>query len=141
MRFVIATIMMFLFLSSSREFVELSKLPLLIEHYKKHKMENGSLTLIDFLKIHYTKETQSDNDDTEDSRLPFKTIFDNHLSQLYLPVSVAPLASNHLPVIFRRLIRNMQIGNPATSSLRYFILRAFHNSLLFPYRKFFSQSS
>ena len=99
MRFVIATIMMFLFLSSSREFVELSKLPLLIKHYKKHRMENGSLTLIDFLKIHYAKETQSDNDDTEDSRLPFKTIFDNHLSQLYLPVSVAPLASNDLSYI------------------------------------------
>jgi len=103
-------------------------------------MENGSLTLIDFLKIHYTKETQSDNDDTEDSRLPFKTIFDNHLSQLYLPVSVAPLASNDLSYISQTYTKYAD-WKPATSSLRYFILRAFHNSLLFPYRKFFSQSS
>jgi hypothetical protein len=99
MRFVIATIMMFLFLSSSREFVELSKLPLLIEHYKKHKMENGSLSLTDFLKIHYTKETESDNDDNEDDQLPFKNIFDNHLSQLYLPVSEARLDSANLNYI------------------------------------------
>jgi len=120
---------MFLFLSSSREFVELSKLPLLIEHYKKHKMENGSLTLIDFLKIHYTKETQSDNDDTEDSRLPFKTIFDNHLSQLYLPVSVAPLASNDLSYISQTYTKYAD-WKSATSSLRYFILRAFHNSFI-----------
>jgi len=99
MRFVIAAIMMFLFLSSSREFIELSKLPLLIAHYKKHKAENGSLSLADFLKTHYTKETKDDNDDNEDNQLPFKNIFDNHPSQLYLAVTEAGLAATDINYI------------------------------------------
>jgi hypothetical protein len=94
MRLLIAAVTMFLFLSSSQEFYELCKLPLLIEHYKKHKMDNGSLSLVDFLKTHYTKETKNDNDDNEDNELPFKNIFDNHLSQFYLPVNEVHFASN-----------------------------------------------
>jgi hypothetical protein len=84
--------MMFLFIGSSKQFIELCKLPLLIEHYKKHKIEKGSLSLMDFFKDHYTKETKNDNNDNEDSQLPFKNIINNQPSQLYLPVSEPHIA-------------------------------------------------
>lgn len=76
---------MFLFVSSSSEFIELSKLPFLVQHYCKHKSEKKSLSLIAFLKLHYSKESKNDNDDNEDSKLPFKTIAENNFTSVYLP--------------------------------------------------------
>jgi len=48
---------------------------------------------MDFLKQHYTTETENDNDDNEDNQLPFKNIFDNHLTTIYLPANEACVAS------------------------------------------------
>ncbi len=53
---------------------ELLKLPLLIEHYTKHKAENKSIGFIDFLKMHYFNGDPKDADYDEDMKLPFKTI-------------------------------------------------------------------
>ena len=51
---------------------QLVKLPVLIEHFYKHKLHDG-VSLFEFLNDHYTSE-HNDADQREDKRLPFKTI-------------------------------------------------------------------
>lgn len=56
---------------------QLLKVPNLIEHYKEHKNEvaNSSSSFIDFIKEHYSKNTDSNNEEHQD--LPFKTFEQN----------------------------------------------------------------
>ena len=51
---------------------QLFKLPLLIEHYKKHQKQDG-VTLLGFLEDHYASNHR-DGDLPEDEKLPFKNI-------------------------------------------------------------------
>lgn len=62
-----------LFLNSSTELHEFFRLPLLVQHYSKHRSENHSLSFIDFLKLHYSNNHPDDNDDHDDTELPFKS--------------------------------------------------------------------
>lgn len=64
---------MSLYLFGTTEAYQALKLPLLVEHYIKHKHENPHLTLLGFLKIHYSDKTIFDADYQQDKRLPFKT--------------------------------------------------------------------
>lgn len=61
-----------LMVSIQTPFGQLSKLPLLIEHYIKHQKQNG-VSLIDFLEEHYAAK-HKDADWPEDEQLPFKNI-------------------------------------------------------------------
>ena len=65
---------------------QLIKLPLLIEHYYKHKLYDG-VSLLEFLNDHYTSE-HSDADQPEDERLPFKTIILQHVDVAVVPTDV-----------------------------------------------------
>jgi hypothetical protein len=62
-----------LFLNSTTELHQLLRLPLLFNHYTHHKTENADLSLLVFLKLHYTGNHPSDNDDKDDKELPFKS--------------------------------------------------------------------
>lgn len=62
-----------IYLFGTTEAYQALKLPMLIEHYVKHKHENPRLTLIGFLKLHYSGKTVFDADYQQDMRLPFKT--------------------------------------------------------------------
>jgi len=92
----ISIIMMFLFISNSKEFIELHKLPLLVQHYYKHKAAKASLSLFQFLKQHYTREIENDNDDKEDNSLPFKSVIENNSPTIYLPAQDNLNISNDL---------------------------------------------
>ena len=64
-----------LILVGSTEIHELSKFPTLIQHYLQHRKKDSSLSFIEFIKIHYAGNAHpNDNDDSEDDRLPFKSI-------------------------------------------------------------------
>ncbi len=53
------------------DFYELFRLPLLIEHFLEHQEQEGKLSLIDFLHLHYS--TEHNNSDTDEhNQLPFK---------------------------------------------------------------------
>ncbi len=65
---------------------ELLKLPALIEHFYKHKEEDG-VSLMEFLKGHYTSK-HNDADQSEDERLPFKTITTQYIGFAVLPIVV-----------------------------------------------------
>jgi len=60
------------YLISSTELYQLAKLPRLVEHFSLHKSRDNKLSVLEFLKLHYSKEEVWDADDTEDAKLPFK---------------------------------------------------------------------
>ncbi|MCX6316839.1 MAG: hypothetical protein NTW29_06090 [Bacteroidetes bacterium] len=62
-----------LFLISSTELHEFARLPRLFLHYIHHQQEDPSLTLGDFIELHYRINHPVDNDDSEDQQLPFKS--------------------------------------------------------------------
>ncbi len=65
------------------------KMPLLVEHFIEHREENKSLTLYQFLHLHYAMGDVKDADYEKDMKLPFKT-HDNcvtAISNVYLPLS------------------------------------------------------
>jgi len=73
MRKAIAILLTSIYLFGTTEAYQALKLPLLIEHYIQHKQEDPQLTLLGFLKLHYSGKTVFDADYQQDMRLPFKT--------------------------------------------------------------------
>ena len=65
---------------------QLIKLPVLIEHYHKHRLQDG-VSLLGFLKDHYASE-HNDADQPEDERLPFKTMLLQHIDFAVVPAVV-----------------------------------------------------
>jgi hypothetical protein len=61
-----------LYLLSSTELKQLVKLPLLFQHYKEHKAQDGGISFLQFLRIHYHDATVMDADYDKDMQLPFK---------------------------------------------------------------------
>lgn len=55
------------------ELSQLLKVPVLIEHFVKHKAENPKLSFIGFLSMHYFNGNPHDQDYDQDMRLPFKS--------------------------------------------------------------------
>lgn len=62
-----------MYLSTVTEFRQLFKLNSFIEHYKEHKAEDPTLSMLDFLDIHYGHGNVVDGDFEKDMKLPFKT--------------------------------------------------------------------
>ena len=71
------------FLCANTSIGQLLKVPNLFEHYKEHKNEDvtsSSISFIQFLEQHYSKNPEHNHDEHHD--LPFKT-FDNVQSVLF----------------------------------------------------------
>jgi len=49
------------------------KLPVIFQHFIEHQTEDNSITVFQFLKIHYGQENVQDEDYARDMQLPFKT--------------------------------------------------------------------
>lgn len=71
---IIAIFLLSVFLCAYTSIGQLLKVPNLIEHYKEHKNEEAfkDISFIKFLKIHYSKDTENNNEEHQD--LPFKTV-------------------------------------------------------------------
>ena len=70
---VIATIFFLVLLTVTQTPLgQLVKLPVLIEHFSKHKKQDG-VSLLQFLTDHYSAK-HNDADRSEDEQLPFKTV-------------------------------------------------------------------
>jgi hypothetical protein len=69
---ILFTIFISSFLLSSTELHQFMKLPVLMKHYQVHKKQDNSLSLFDFLMLHYSQDHPIDNDDSDDNQLPFK---------------------------------------------------------------------
>ena len=73
MKGVIAIFLLSIYLFSTTEAYQALKMPILIAHYVEHKHENPQLTLLGFLRLHYSGKTVFDADHDQDMKLPFKT--------------------------------------------------------------------
>lgn len=83
MRKALVILMLSLFTVTQTELGQLMRLPLLADHFAKHRQQDGS-SFIDFLKEHYIKD-HDDNDQAEDNQLPFKSSFSVAFSPVLIP--------------------------------------------------------
>lgn len=49
------------------------KLPVIFQHFIEHQSEDNTITVFQFLKIHYGQGNVQDDDYARDMQLPFKT--------------------------------------------------------------------
>ena len=66
-------ILLYIILIGATPLKEFYKIPLLIAHYLEHKVENETINLKAFFKLHYSSGTPMDADCDKDMQLPFKT--------------------------------------------------------------------
>jgi hypothetical protein len=66
---LVAALFLFTYISSTTEFHEVLRLPLLFEHYAEHKIKVNDLTFWEFLTMHYKTDVAHDD---HDNQLPFK---------------------------------------------------------------------
>ena len=73
MKKYIAIAFLLLYLMTTTELRQLLKFPLLVEHFSEHQSENKSITLWNFLCMHYANGSEHDADYDKDMKLPFKS--------------------------------------------------------------------
>lgn len=62
-----------LFTLAQTELHQLLKLPVLIEHFREHRVLDPGKSFLSYLAEHYHDEADQDNDYQRDMQLPFKT--------------------------------------------------------------------
>jgi len=117
----IAIMLMFVYLFGTTEAYQALKLPLLVQHYIKHKQDNHHLTLLGFLKLHYSDKTVFDADYQQDMKLPFKT---QENTSLFSAVNDIPQ-----PVI-------IAVESPLSASADYILLDTRVDFSAFPHSVF-----
>ena len=90
-----------MYLFSATEFKQFFKLNSFIDHFHEHQSLNHSLSLLEFLNIHYGHAHVHDEDYEKDMKLPFKTTsndFSSFQTVLNYGISYLPLVVNDLYV-------------------------------------------
>lgn len=86
MRKIITVLLAVVLLNGVTELHQFLKLPLLLSHLRHHRAEDPSISLLEFLRIHYnSNQHPDDQDDREDSELPFKSA--NTIQHTDIPLS------------------------------------------------------
>ncbi|NCP84757.1 MAG: hypothetical protein GW823_07645 [Bacteroidetes bacterium] len=60
------------YLTTTTEFKQFLKLPVLVKHYIEHNLSSEQVGVIDYILIHYSEELVNDGDSDRDMQLPFK---------------------------------------------------------------------
>lgn len=115
MKQLVAALFLFTYLSSTTEFHEALRLPLLFEHYAEHKTKVNDLTFWEFLAMHYKTDVAHDD---HDNQLPFKvpghqfaaSIIALPVSKISLKESPSVAKVNHLSV-YREAIIESQLSD------------------------------
>ena len=87
MKKITAIFFLGVYLLSTTEAHQLFKLPVVFQHYKEHKKEDNSISMLRFLAIHYLHGSPKDKDYDRDMQLPFKTSGDcaSSVSPAFVP--------------------------------------------------------
>ena len=73
MKNVVSIFFLTVYLLASTQAHELLKLPIVFAHFSEHKNEDKSISLLEFLDMHYMHGSPKDDDYDRDMQLPFKT--------------------------------------------------------------------
>lgn len=98
MKRTVTIVLLFGLLITQTELYQLLKLPVIFQHYQEHQMRDASISVFDFLVMHYTGDDKADADHDRDMQLPFKTSDYNVVSGIsfaikteHTPIAVAPV--------------------------------------------------
>jgi len=97
-----AYIFLAIYLLGATELSQLLKIPLLIEHYTEHKLDNGNLSLLSFMYMHYVGDDGDTTDEQKDQNLPFKSAHFEMQNTVVFSVF-----KYELPKIFVNMIRSV----------------------------------
>lgn len=97
-----AYIFLAIYLLGATELSQLLKIPLLIEHYTEHKLDNGNLSLLSFMYMHYVGDDGDTTDEQKDQNLPFKSAHFQMQNTVVFAVF-----KYELPKIFVNMIRSV----------------------------------
>ena len=113
-----AYIFLAIYLLGATQLHQLLKMPLLIEHYLEHKLDNGNLSLIGFMYQHYVGDDGNANDDQKDQNLPFKSAhFQMQNTVVFavfkyeLPKIIVPQNQSGWPVLQTRSLSTIALGS------------------------------
>ncbi|MCC8407944.1 hypothetical protein LJ707_03320 [Mucilaginibacter sp. UR6-1] len=112
-------ILLLLIAADTTELHQLFKLPILFEHFAEHKQRDKSVSLMEFLSMHYWGDDLNDNDNDRDMQLPFKKL-DVHVTHVFfLPVVRSITIKNYIETLNKpySLYRQGFIPDPALSAL------------------------
>lgn len=81
------------------------KLPVFFDHYAEHKILNPKISFIDFLTLHYVKDSSKDFDHERDMQLPFKVLdhFSAPMAPGFVPDAIVVLHINSTPIPISRV--------------------------------------
>ncbi|MES2810137.1 MAG: hypothetical protein V4619_16010 [Bacteroidota bacterium] len=95
MKKVLLYLLLFVVTAETSELDQLAKLPILFQHFAEHQQRDSSVSLMQFLSMHYWGDDMNDNDNDRDMQLPFKKLDDHH-SQIYFLPAVRVVAINDI---------------------------------------------
>jgi hypothetical protein len=82
---VLATVFLISYLLCFTPARQLTRIPVLLEHYQEHRLEDTTLSFVQFLRIHYVDEVVVDDDYNRDQELPLRCN-ESRLVLLILPL-------------------------------------------------------
>lgn len=109
-----------LFTLHTISFDQLMKLPVLVMHYIEHRAQDGNLSVVEFLAMHYWGQDINDDDQDRDDQLPFKKVSTTTVHQVFIPF--AKITTLKVQVVANITIQYPEpdedrLPNPATSDL------------------------
>jgi hypothetical protein len=107
------------FFLSTTSLSQLFKLPVLVAHYIEHQQLDRSISILDFLSMHYWGQDIDDNDQDRDMQLPFKTGEQNTNAQVVVMPSFQvtiekPLVTGNT---MQPVFSDADLTNPALATL------------------------
>ncbi|MBP1651479.1 MAG: hypothetical protein H6Q26_1636 [Bacteroidetes bacterium] len=109
-----------LFTLHTLSFDQLMKLPVLVMHYIEHRAQDGNLSVVEFLSMHYLGEDVNDGDQERDNQLPFKKVSTTTVHQVFIPfakiTNLKVQAVTNITIKYPELDDD-RLPNPATSAL------------------------
>ncbi len=84
---------------------DLTRLPVLFQHYFEHKSLDSNITFLSYVEYHYNDVPHTDNDEERDNQLPFKT---HELCAANVLSPALPPSSGFLPKKVYQILPNQK---------------------------------
>jgi hypothetical protein len=94
----LAILFSFIFLLSATELHELARIPQLFTHFTHHRAKNPSITVGEFLQLHYQDNHPDDKDENEDRQLPFKSNYTCTSTEVTNVIFIQPESAIFIPL-------------------------------------------